>query len=388
MSTTRVGHAYLDEVYPTLPFEPVSGQGVWLEDESGRRVLDLYGGHAVALLGYGHPKLTAALASQAAKLHFQSNVLPLKIRDEAAAKLAEFSPRGLERVFLVNSGAEANENALRIALKLTGRKKIVAIEHGFHGRTAAAAAATWGSLKSWYGFPRAPMDVTFVPRNDIEALHAAVDDRTAAVIVEPVQGLAGAFDLSTEFLRSARQACDRHDALLILDEVQTGMGRLGAPFGADLFRVQPDLLTTAKGLAGGFPCGAVIMTPTLASELKPGELGTTFGGNPMACAGIVAVIDAIEQEKLLARVRELSALVRQTCIVGPVESVRGAGFLLGLRTKPPAAKVRDALLERDILTGTSTDKHVLRLLPPLILEAEHVKRLASALAEIGDGERQ
>ncbi|HEU4617876.1 MAG TPA: aminotransferase class III-fold pyridoxal phosphate-dependent enzyme [Gammaproteobacteria bacterium] len=383
MSATRLGHAYLDEVYPTLPFEPVSGHGVWLEDESGRRVLDFYGGHAVALLGYGHPKLTEALAAQAGKLHFQSNVLPLKVRDEAARKLAEFSPRGLDRVFLVNSGAEANENALRIALKLTGRKKIVAVEHGFHGRTAAAAAVTWGSLKSWYGFPRPPMDVAFVPRNDIAALHAAVDDRTAAVIVEPVQGLAGAFDLSTEFLRSARQACDRNDALLILDEVQTGMGRLGEPFGADLFRVQPDLLTTAKGLAGGFPCGAVIMTPTIAAELKPGELGTTFGGNPMACAGIIAVIDAIEQERLLPRVRELSALIRQTCVVGPVKSVRGAGFLLGLRTEPPAAKVRDALLERDILAGTSTDKHVLRLLPPLILEAEHVKRLAGALEEIG-----
>ncbi|HEX5419413.1 MAG TPA: aminotransferase class III-fold pyridoxal phosphate-dependent enzyme, partial [Gammaproteobacteria bacterium] len=220
MHTTRTGNAHLDEVYPMLPFEPVSGRGVWLEDEGGRRVLDFYGGHAVALLGYGHPRLTRALSEQAAKLHFQSNVVPLKVRDEAAQKLAAFAPRSLERVFFVNSGAEANENALRIALKLTGRKKVVAVEHCFHGRTAGAAAVTWGAQKSWYGFPRTPMDVSFVPRNDIQALHAAVDDSTAAVIVEPVQGLAGAFDLSTEFLRSARQACDRNDAFLILDEVQ------------------------------------------------------------------------------------------------------------------------------------------------------------------------
>jgi acetylornithine/N-succinyldiaminopimelate aminotransferase len=377
------GGAHLDEVYPTLPFTPVSGSGAWLEDDAGRRVLDFYGGHAVAALGYGHPRLTDAIAHQAAKLHFQSNVLPLGIRDEAADRLAAFAPRGLERVFFVNSGAEANENALRVALKITGRPKIVAVEHGFHGRTAAAAAVTWGARK-WYGFPRTPMDVQFVPRNDIGALHGAVDDHTAAVIVEPVQGLAGAYDLGTDFLRAARQACDRHDALLILDEVQSGMGRLGQPFGADLYRVLPDLLTTAKGVAGGFPCGALIMTRTIASELKPGQLGTTFGGGPLACAAIVAVIDAIEQEGLLENVRTLSALIRNTCITGPVVGVQGAGFLLGLKTVPPAAKLRDALLERNILTGTSTDPHVLRLLPPLILEESHVHLLTAALTELAD----
>ncbi|HEX7081154.1 MAG TPA: aminotransferase class III-fold pyridoxal phosphate-dependent enzyme [Gammaproteobacteria bacterium] len=384
MATTgRRRGAHLDEVYPTLPFTPVSGRGAWLEDESGRRVVDFYGGHAVAALGYGHPRLTEAIARQAAALHFQSNVLPLAVRDEAAERLAAFAPRGLDRVFFVNSGAEANENALRVAIKITGRTKIVAVEHSFHGRTAAAGAATWGS-KSWYAFPRTPFDVVFVPRNDVAALHAAVDDRTAAVIAEPVQGLAGAFDLATDFLRAARQACDRHDALLILDEVQSGMGRLGTPFGADLHRVQPDLLTTAKGIAGGFPCGALIMTPSIAAELRPGQLGTTFGGGPLACAAIIAVIDAIEQERLLDNVRALSALIRETCIVGPVRGIQGAGFLLGLKTAPPAAKVRDALLARGVLTGTSTDPHVLRLLPPLVLEREHVTLLARALGELTD----
>src|SRR5690606_35017312 len=188
------GGAHLDEVYPTLPFTPVKGQGPWLEDADGRKVLDFYGGHAVAALGYGHPRLTEAICRQAQTLHFQSNILPLAVRHEAAEKLARFAPDGLDRVFFVNSGAEANENALRVALTVTGRSKIVAVEHGFHGRTAAAGAVTWGA-KKWYGFPRAPFDVVFVPRNDVAAMHAAVDEKTAAVIVEPVQGLAGAFDL-------------------------------------------------------------------------------------------------------------------------------------------------------------------------------------------------
>ena len=377
-------HAHLNEVYTMLPFTPVKGTGVWLEDAQGRRVLDLYGGHAVAALGYGHPRLSEAIARAARDLVFQTNALPLHVRDEAADALAEFAPPGVGRVFFVNSGAEANENALRIALKVTGRPKIVAIEQSFHGRTAAAAAVTWGADKSWYGFPRTPFDVQFVPREDTVALNAAVDSSTAAVIIEPVQGLAGAFDFSTEFLHAARDACDRTGALLILDEVQTGMGRLGAPFGAQLHRVRPDLLTTAKGLGGGFPCGALLLPHEIARDLKPGSLGTTFGGGPVACAAIKTVLEVIRDDELLANVRDVSATVRSTCLVGPVVAVQGCGFLLGLRTKPKAAAVRDALLARDILTGTSADPHVLRLLPPLILSAEHVKRLRDALEDLND----
>ena len=378
--------AHLNEVYPLLPFAPVRGEGVHLEDAAGRRVLDFYGGHAVAALGYGHPKLCAAIARQSRELLFQTNALPLAVRDEAAEKLAAFGPPGLGRVFFVNSGAEANENALRLALKATARTKIVAMEHGFHGRTAGAAAVSWGAEKSWYGFPRAPMDVAFVPRDDLEALKTTVDAETAAVIVEPVQGLAGAYDFSPEFLHAARAACDEQGALLIIDEVQTGMGRLGAPFGAQLYGVRPDLLTTAKGLGGGFPCGAVLMPHAIAKTLKPGALGTTFGGGPLACAAISTVIDAIGEERLLERVRDVSATIRDTCCVGPVESIRGQGFLLGLRTRPKASAVRDALLARNILTGTSADPHVLRLLPPLILRVEHVQRLAAALKELDDAQ--
>ena len=367
-----------------LPFEPVKGSGVYLEDAAGRRVLDLYGGHAVASLGYGHPKLTEAIVKQMKTLHFQSNLVPLKVRDRAADALAEFAPAGLDRVFFINSGAEANENALKIALKLTGRNKVIAIEHAFHGRTAAAAAATWGARSSWYGFPQTPMDVEFVPRDDIGALEARVDGDTAAVIIEPVQGLAGAYDFKPEFMAAVRETTQRQGAMMILDEVQTGMGRLGHAFGADLFGVVPDLLTTAKGLAGGLPAGAVIMPDSIARELGPGELGTTFGGAPVACAAISAVISVIREEGLLERVRECSAALFERCSGGPVESMRGRGYLIGLRLRSKATQLRNALLEHDILTGTSADPHVLRLLPPLVLEMKHVDDFVSALGELAD----
>lgn len=365
-----------------LAFEPTHGSGVWLEDDAGRRVLDFYGGHAVAALGYSHPRLNEVLVRQIAALQFQSNLVPMRIRDAAADALAGFAPDGLDRVFFVNSGAEANENAIKLAIKLTGRDKVVAVEHAFHGRTAAAGAVTWGARQSWYGFPNTPMNVEFVPRDDVAALEAAIDDTTAAFIVEPVQGLAGAYDFSPEFLKAAQAATQRTGAMLIFDEVQTGMGRLGEPFGAQLFGVTPDLLTTAKALAGGLPAGAVIMHNDVATQLKPGELGTTFGGAPLACAAIKAVIDIIESENLLAQARECSALIAASCVTGPVTAVQGRGLLLGLRCTGKATDVRNALLDKDILTGTSADPQILRLLPPLILEPEHVATLAAALTEV------
>ena len=383
-ATTNRVPAHLDEVYTLLPFEPVRGDGVWLEDATGRRILDLYGGHAVAALGYGHPALVEAVSRQTATMIFQSNAVRVAVRDRAAEKLAAFAGSGLERVFFVNSGGEANENALRLALRLTGRHHVVAVEHGFHGRTAAAAAVSYGSDKGWYGFPRLPFDVSFVPRDDVDALVAAVGPGTAAVIVEPVQGLAGAYDLAPAFLEAARTATRAAGALLIFDEVQSGMGRTGAAFGAGLYAIEPDILTTAKGLAGGIPAGAVLMRPEIARHLKSGDLGTTFGGGPVAAAAIEAVVDAIHAESLLENVRTVSAAIRERCLVGPVESIQGRGFLLGLRTKPRAAKVRDALLERNILTGTSADPHVLRLLPPLTLTGDHVELLATQLGDVAD----
>jgi acetylornithine/N-succinyldiaminopimelate aminotransferase len=368
-------------VYAQLDLHPVGGEGAWLILADGRRILDMYGGHAVAALGYGHPRLVAALQDQVQRLTFQSNLLPLELRARACEALARFAPPGLDRVFLVNSGAEANENALKLAFREPGRTRVVAVEGAFHGRTAAAAAVTWGSEK-WYGFPQKPFEVSFISAYDPAALAHKVGAETAALIVEPVQGVAGAVDLPVEFLAAARQATRDAGALLIFDEVQCGMGRTGRPFAADHYGITPDIITTAKGLAGGFPAGALITTHEIAAGLKVGELGTTFGGGPMACAAIETVLAVIRDEGLLERVRALSEQIRATCLVGPVTAIQGAGFLLGLVCSRPAKEVQAELLAHGILAGTSADPRVLRLLPPLILAPEHVDRLAAALAEI------
>ncbi|HEY4573615.1 MAG TPA: aminotransferase class III-fold pyridoxal phosphate-dependent enzyme [Thermoanaerobaculia bacterium] len=366
---------------PHTPVEPVRGEGAIVYTRDGRALIDFYGGHAVALLGYDHPRLVAALANQAKELFFQSNSVALSLRARAAERLVRFGPEGLTQAFLVNSGAEANENALRLAFRHTGRTRIVALEGAFHGRTAAAAAVTWKSER-WYGFPRTPFDVTFVPRGDLGALEAALGPDVAALIVEPVQGQAGAVALGAPWLAAARELTEASGALLIFDEVQCGMGRTGHPFAAQAYGVTPDLLTTAKGLAGGFPAGTVLASGAVAAGLKYGDLGSTFGGGPMACALIEAVIETIESEGLLPRVRSVSRLIRETCQVGPVRSIQGDGFLLGLRTSRPAKEIVKELLERGILAGTSGDPDVVRLLPPLILEESHVETLAKALVEI------
>ncbi|HEX4024387.1 MAG TPA: aminotransferase class III-fold pyridoxal phosphate-dependent enzyme [Steroidobacteraceae bacterium] len=374
---------YLAPVFSQYPLPIVSAEGVWLTTRDGRRVLDLYGGHAVAALGYGHPGWTTALTAQARTLSFQSNAVPLDVRLRAAQRLIRFSGLDFSSVFFVNSGAEANENALKMAFTCTQRTHVAAIEHSFHGRTAAAGAVTWGAAAKWYAFPRAPFDVSFIPRRDTDAIAAHVTERTAAVIVEPVQGVGGAFHLGAPFLAALRARCDEVGALLICDEVQCGMGRAGEAFAAKLYGVQPDMITTAKALGAGFPCGALLMAPRVAAAVKLDALGTTFGGGPMACAVIEAVIEAIESEQLLERVRARSQQIRSRCLVGPVVAHQGEGLLLGLRTTRPAKQVHAALLERGILTGTSADPHILRLLPPYVLAAEHVELLRGALLDIG-----
>jgi acetylornithine/N-succinyldiaminopimelate aminotransferase len=376
---------WLLPVYAHTPVEPVWGEGVTVHTRDGRELLDFYGGHAVALLGYRHPRLLAALGSQAKELFFQSNSVPLAVRARAAERLVHFGPVGLTRAFLVNSGAEANENALRLAFRQfsqpAGRSRVVALEGAFHGRTAAAAAVSWKS-QGWYGFPRTPFDVTFVSRRDPEALRAALGPDVAAVILEPVQGLAGAVDLGAAYLSAVRELTREAGSLLIFDEVQCGMGRTGQPFAAQAYGVTPDILTTAKGIAGGFPAGAVLVSDAVGQGLRAGDLGSTFGGGPLACALIEAVIETIEQDGLLPRVRQLSQLIRETCQVGPVTGIQGEGFLLGLRTTRPARAIVDELLTKGILAGTSGDPNVVRLLPPLVLEEAHIEVLAQALSEV------
>jgi acetylornithine/N-succinyldiaminopimelate aminotransferase len=373
---------YLAPVFAQYPLQVTSGEGVWLNTSDGRRILDLYGGHAVAALGYGHRGFTRALSEQAQALNFQSNAVPLAVRTRAAARLIRFSGLDFNSVFFINSGAEANENALKMAFTMTGRPEVVALEHSFHGRTAAAGALTWGAAGKWYGFPRTPFDVRFIARRDATAL-AQISERTAAVIVEPVQGVGGAFDLGAEYLSALRRRCDETGAILIFDEVQCGMGRTGAAFAAKLYGVQPDMITTAKALGNGFPCAALLMTPRVAAAVKLDALGTTFGGAPMACAVIEAVIEAIESEQLLAQVRRVGEYIRQRCMVGPVIGYQGAGLLAGLIMNKPAKLIHGALLQRNILVGTSGDPAVIRLLPPFILEESHVELLRAALLDIG-----
>jgi acetylornithine/succinyldiaminopimelate/putrescine aminotransferase len=373
---------HLAPVYAQFPLEVVDADGVFLNTPDGRRVLDLYGGHAVAALGYGHPRWLAALTNQAKALAFQSNAVPLDVRKRAATRLAKFCGLGLDTVFFINSGAEANENALKLALKITGRRQVVAVEGSFHGRTAAAGAVTWGAQKKWYGFPQAPFDVSFIPRNDYAAASAAITDKTGAVIVEPVQGVAGALDLPKQLLETLRKRCDETGTVLIFDEVQCGVGRTGHPFAANFYGVTPDMITTAKALGAGFPVAALLMSDAMAAHLHVDDLGTTFGGGPMACAMVEAVVDIIETENLLENVRLRSAEIRERCIVGPVTAVQGAGFLLGLRTTRPAKDIQAALLKQDILTGTSGDPHIVRILAPYILQSEHVDMLRAALLRI------
>ncbi len=380
MQQAHAGH--LANVFAQYPIEIVHGEGVWLHARDGRKLLDFYGGHAVAGLGYAHPRWLAALERQAREMTFQTNALPMAVRERAAARLAKFAGLGLDTIFWINSGAEANENALKLAFRLTGRGKAVALEQGWHGRTAAAGAVTWRALETWYGFPRRPFDVSFTPRDRPDAVDAMIDRDTAAVIVEPVQGVGGAYDVGTPMLQSLRRRCDETGALLIFDEVQCGVGRTGAPFGANYFQVTPDMITTAKALGNGFPVSALMLSDRLAQQLKYDDMGTTFGGGPMACAIAEAVIDTIESEGLLANVRKVSAYIRSSCVIGPVTGIQGAGFLLGLKTSRPAKAVQQALLEQNILTGTSGDPQVLRLLPAYILAESHVDQLRDALARI------
>lgn len=374
--------ACLLPVYDQMSFTPTRAAGCNIITTDGHHILDLYGGHAVAALGYAHPRLTQAISDQSQRLLFQSNSVALDVRARAAEKLISIAPRNMSHAFFVNSGAEANENALKIACMATGRPKILALTHGFHGRTAAAGAVTWNAAENWYGFPSLPFDVDFIPRNDIDAAHTMINSDVAAVIFEPIQGIAGAFDLSFEFVEALRHSTRAVNALLIADEVQCGMGRSGKYFASDIYQIEPDMLTNAKSLGGGIPCGVVLCSEEISSTLKQGQLGSTFGGGPVAAAAILAVIETIEEEELLANVRQREAQIREHCVAGPVTSIQGMGLLLGLVCDRPASEVQSMLLDHDILTGTSADPNVLRLLPPLILQSEHVVRLADALRQI------
>ncbi|QYK56487.1 MAG: aminotransferase class III-fold pyridoxal phosphate-dependent enzyme [Fimbriimonadaceae bacterium] len=368
-------------VYTRLPVTLVRGHGCRVWDDQGKEYVDFYGGHAVAALGYGHPALVSAIQAQVAELLFQTNAVDLAIRGEALAKLVETAPPHLRRAFLVNSGAEAVEAALRLAFLKTGRTRVTALRGAFHGRTAAAAAITDGN-DTWYGFPNAPFAVDWVGPEDFDRLDDVLTEETAAFIFEPVQGVAGAVDLSPGFLRQAARLSAERGALLIADEVQTGIGRTGTLYAVEQLGVAPDLLTTAKGLGGGFPVSALLTTDEVGRVAKPGSLGTTFGGGPVACAAMKAVLETVSEPAFLAGVRERSAKLRMGCLYAGARRVTGMGFLLGAHVGRPVKDVRAALLERGFLTGDAKDPQVLRLLPPLTVSLEEIDAFCSALGEV------
>jgi acetylornithine/N-succinyldiaminopimelate aminotransferase len=352
-------------VYAQFPIRPVRGRGSWLIDDEGAEWLDAYGGHAVAASGHSHPDVVRAISDQAAELLFYSTAVPHPARERLARTLVDLCPKPLCRVFLCNSGAEANENALHLARRHTGRQGIVSIRGGWHGRTAATLACTDGEryeeAARRSGIPLSRK----VPFDDAAALSAAVDDTVAAVIIEPVQGFAGARDCQPTFLQAARRCCDRHGAVLIFDEVQCGVGRCGAFSAAESFGVTPDVITFAKGLAAGLPIGAVIATEELTEDLVIGDLGSTFGGGPVPCAAASANIGVIERERLIENAVEVGGYLTRNLLKMGVTRVSGRGLLLGLHLGQSAKSVQQQLFQHRILTGTATDPDVLRLLPPL-----------------------
>lgn len=373
------GHALLP-VYAPMPLRAKSGHGSWLVDEDGLEWLDAYGGHAVSSTGHSHPRVVQAIADQAATLLFYSTAVPHSARERLAERLVELCPAPLTRVFLCNSGAEANENALHLARKATGRRNVVTLEGGWHGRTAQLLACCDGA-KYEAGAARAGVPLSRrVAFNGIDALSAALDDSVAALLIEPVQGMAGARSCSGEFLVAARRLSEERGIVLIFDEIQCGVGRTGAFTAAEAFGVTPDIVTMAKGLASGLPIGAVVATDSVTASIGTGDLGSTFGGGPVPAMAAVATLDVIEDERLLENVRRVETEIRQRASRIGVR-VQGKGLLLGLDVGH-AAVIQRALFERRVLTGTASDPAILRLLPPLTFSLEDAGLLMDSLTGV------
>ena len=392
-STTFTDVAALEDhyqlaTYKKMPIVAERGSGVWLYGADGQKYLDLYGGHAVAGTGHSHPHVVAALREQADKLLFYSNLVYSAARARAAEQLAAIAPVPPAKVFFCNSGTEANENAMRMARLATGREKVITFSGGFHGRTADAISATFLGKYRELGRPNVPGHVA-AEFGDLESVRELADDSIAAIMLEPIQSMAGVKMAAPQFYAGLRRLCDEHGIVLIYDEVQTGVGRTGEWFFAGSEAgagVVPDIITLAKALGSGIPVGACLVSETIAAHIKENDLGTTFGGGMMAMAAVTATLEAIEQDDMLANVKSVEAHLRQSLASLPaIVEIGGKGFLLGLRFKEKAAEVHRALLERQIITGTSSDPHVLRLLPPLCLAKPEVDLFVNTLSQVLPG---
>lgn len=373
----------LFNVYPLFDITPVKAKGSYIWDSEGDQYLDLYGGHAVISIGHSHPHYVKALQAQLSQIGFYSNSVQNPFQQKLATLLGEQSGYPDYQLFLCNSGAEANENALKLASFSNGRKKVIAFSHAFHGRTSGAVAVT-DNPKIVSPF-NAVHEVVFVPLNDAEAFENAMDDEVAAVIIESIQGVGGIRVAEDAFLQLLRRKCDETGACLILDEVQSGYGRSGKFFAHQHAGIQPDLITMAKGMGNGFPIGGVLISPKIHPWL--GELGTTFGGNYLACAAAIAVLEVIAQEKLVDNAREVGAYLMEKLSGFPMlEDVRGRGLMIGFDVPELRKATRQRLLDTyKIFTGAAGTRTI-RLLPSLALSRRQADEFLEALEEeLGQG---
>lgn len=360
------------DVYPLFDIEPVKALGCWIWDKAGKKYLDFYGGHAVISIGHTHPHYVKRIEEQLEKIAFYSNSVKICQQEELGQKLGELSGYNDYALFLCNSGAEANENALKLSSFHNGRKKIIAFEKSFHGRTSLAVAAT--NDKSIQAPVNSLHDIIFLPLNDEAAFAKTMSDDVCAVIIEGIQGVAGIQTPSDEFLKSIRRKCDETGALMILDEVQSGYGRTGKFFAHQFSGIRPDIITTAKGMGNGFPVAGVLITPHI--KAKHGMLGTTFGGGYLACAAAIAVLDVIKNENLTENAANIgNYLIEKIKKMGGVKEVRGKGLMIGVEMDFNATALRnDLVFKHQIFTGSASNKNTIRLLPPLTVtkaEADH-----------------
>lgn len=368
------------EVYKLWPVELAKGLGAKLWDKDGKEYLDMYGGHAVISIGHSHPGYVSAIADQLSKLGFYSNSVINSLQSELASKMGEISGYQDYSLFMCNSGAEANENAIKLASFQTGKSRLLAFKGAFHGRTSGVVAATDNKAI------RAPYNrtskVTFIPLNDISAAERELAKGDyAAVIIEGIQGVAGIIMPHDKFLTDLRRLCDKHKVILILDEIQSGCGRTGRYFAHQFSGIRPDMITVAKGIANGFPVGAVFISPKIGAVA--GMLGTTFGGNHLACAAALAVIDVMEREELMKNATIIGDYIAEN--IGnsvSVAEVRGRGLMLGVELKEGYEKIKERLLFQKFVFTGSAGSNVIRILPPLNLTIKEADIFISAFKEL------
>ena len=373
----------LFDVYSLYDIEPVKGSGCYVYDADGNEYLDLYGGHAVISIGHAHPRYVKAVSEQVARLGFYSNSVQNSLQQQLADRLGNASGYDDYELFLCNSGAEANENAMKLASFQTGRPKVLAFDRAFHGRTSGAVAVT-DNPKIQAPFNSTP-NVEFAPLNDIKAVEEKLaTGEFAAVIIEGIQGVAGIRMVDDDFMRQLREGTKKHGTLLILDEIQSGYGRTGKFFAHQYTGIRPDIITCAKGIANGFPMGAILIAPGI--EAKKGMLGTTFGGNHLACAAAIAVLDVMNEENLVdnsAKIGEyLLTRLKEIAKTEPkIKDVRGRGLMIGIEIEGSAPELRKRLLfENQIFTG-GAGEHTVRLLPALCITREHADRFLDSFVK-------